>query len=93
MNTVQVRNCENCPVMPSGRCIYVQCRDAVAVGRCHFNDLAPPVPCRTCLHRNPNTGTAGMMSGLCPACMASGYAAWTAGTNVCTQPQYVPQRP
>jgi hypothetical protein len=90
-----VRNCRNCPDVGRNRCIYVACRDAVAVGQCVYGELNQPVPCRTCKWRNPATGVQGQFSQFCPSCMQAGYAAWTLGENVCTVPRYVPavQRP
>ncbi len=90
--SVQLRTCQTCPDTRSDRCIFVNCRDAVAIGRCHYGEVNPPVPCRTCNYRNPDTGTQGLASQICTSCMQAGFAAWTLGTNIATRPTYVPMR-
>jgi hypothetical protein len=89
---VQIRTCQACPDTLPQRCIFVACRDAVAVGRCHYGTIDPPAACRTCDWRNTTTGGAGQGFQLCRACLQTGFAAWKLGNNVCGVPVYVPER-
>ena len=89
---VQIRTCQACPDTLPERCIFVACRDAVAVGLCHFGDIEPPAPCRTCRWRNTTTGGSAQGFQLCWSCLQVDFAAWTLGTNVCGEPVYVPER-
>jgi len=87
-----VRRCATCENVGPRRCIYVVCRDPLAVGLCMRDEIAQPVPCRTCEHRNVNTGTAGTYSQLCTACLQADFAAWKRGTDCCSRPPYQPQK-
>lgn len=58
-----VRDCMTCAIVGGGapwangstnlanyreRCAYVRYKNAEMVGKCHYNEVAPPIPCETC---------------------------------------------